>query len=44
MELVDTTLHVPRAAFDGHEFHVELADKAARGSRVLTGTCETYRC
>lgn len=42
MELVDTTLHVPRAAFDGHEFHVELANKAARCSRALTGACETY--
>lgn len=28
-ELADSALHAPQAAFDGHEFYVEVADKAA---------------
>jgi death-on-curing protein len=28
-ELVDSALHAPEATFDGHEFYVELAEKAA---------------
>jgi len=28
-ELADSALHAPQAAFGGHEFYVELADKAA---------------
>jgi death-on-curing protein len=28
-ELADSALHAPQAAFDGHEFYVEVVDKAA---------------
>ena len=29
VELADSALHAPQAAFSGHEFYVELVDKAA---------------
>ncbi len=28
-ELADSALHAPQAAFGGHEFYVDVADKAA---------------